>query len=129
MNKKYKKLIEITKALRPKKKTTNRYFHAAFILHNKKILSIGWNNTTKSHPSIKKYPYHEFAGTHAEMAAIIKMKRQDCDGMTMIVIRVNKNGDLRNSKPCAGCRALIAEKHFDEVWFSTENNSFEKLNQ
>jgi len=46
---------------------------------------------------------------HAEEVAIIKGSRIGIDfgSGTLIVVRVNLDGDLRNSKPCEMCTRLI----------------------
>jgi tRNA(Arg) A34 adenosine deaminase TadA len=60
---------------------------------------------------------------HAEIAALVKA-REDVD--TVIVCRLNKNTDLRLSKPCPVCKLALDEAGVREVWFSTDKG-FEKL--
>jgi deoxycytidylate deaminase len=127
MNRKFHKLIEIACALKPAKQTHESYFHVAFILNKKAIVSIGWNDTNKSHPATKKYPYHQLSKIHAEMSAILKMKGKDCSHLTLVVIRLNAKNELKNSKPCKGCQAMITENNFSKVWYSNDNGEFESL--
>lgn len=125
MIKKFSKLVQIAVALKPMKQT-HSFFLVAFILSKKTILSIGWNDTLKSHPSTKKYPYHKLAKTHAEMSAILKMKGRDCRRMKLVVLRLDSQNNLCNSKPCLGCQAMIAENNISDVWYSNDG-SFVKL--
>jgi cytidine deaminase len=60
---------------------------------------------------------------HAEIAALIRA-RSDIE--TVVVARINKRGELRNSKPCPICRLALEESQVNEVWFSTDRG-FEKL--
>lgn len=128
MNKRFEKLVEIAKALRPYKQNY-RCFHVAFILDKKKIESIGWNDGTKTHPDILKYPYNIDSKVHAEFNAIKKMKRRECKGKTMVVIRVGMDNKLMNSKPCKGCQSFIEECKIDKVYFSTNEEKIILMNR
>ena len=54
--KKFRRSIEITKALKPSK-ATGRAFHSTLIFNKNKLISIGVNNYNKTHPLINKYNY------------------------------------------------------------------------
>ena len=104
--------IEIALSLLPKAKssrtTKNKFFHFAFGYRGNKLLAIGQNQPDKTNPKAFKiaqkfnlqnnYPY-----LHAETDLISRLwndYRIDSN-LTMVIIRLNKNGELRNSKPCA----------------------------
>lgn len=38
----------------------------------------------------------------------------------MVVIRINKRGELLNSKPCQSCDKVLASIGLDKIWYSTE---------
>jgi tRNA(Arg) A34 adenosine deaminase TadA len=86
--------------------------HAAAVVFKKRILSIGHNSRIKTHPIEKKFQNHSgITPLHAEKAAIIRaMNRygdeilKDCD---LYVLRVLKNGNIANSKPCPSCQEFI----------------------
>lgn len=125
--KRINKLMEIAVAMRPYKQN-NRCFHVAFLLDKKRIISIGYNNTNKSHPKTKNYPYSDFARLHAEMSAILKVKKDDLSGTTLVVIRLDKHNQLKNSKPCRGCMALIKEVRIDDLIYSDDDKEFHYRN-
>lgn len=105
------------------------YFkHFTFIMKGTKIISIGWNNTYLENVRIGKtkikYP---LGGLHAEADAIRKLRDFDvCRRSTLVNIRINNRGHLRNSKPCKNCLELISAFGFSRVYYST-NMGFERI--
>ena len=77
---KFKKLKEISLAMAPKHPSDQRCRHFSFILHKKRILSIGFNSI-KTHPlnlklnfvNKKNDPINNVVGTHSELSAVIKL--------------------------------------------------------
>lgn len=123
---KIKRLINLAKAMRPIYQKT-RCFHVCFLMQKNKFISIGWN-VDRTHPILKKHPYGEGTNsTHAEVSAIIKGKNIKFDKCDLIVIRIDNNGNVANSKPCQGCLALIQATYIKDVWHSTKNGNIEKL--
>lgn len=80
----------------------------AIVVKNRKIVSIGFNSYTKTHPrqaalaNKKGYPKKQFL--HAEIAALIKAPK---NADSIIVLRMNKRGELCNAKPCEICAEAI----------------------
>ena len=88
-----------------------RYHYKAFIKDKKgKILSIGENNHTKSHPLMAKLsrragdPKKIFL--HAEIAAIIKC-RDLSKAESIFIYRVLDNKDIVLADPCPICTSAI----------------------
>jgi deoxycytidylate deaminase len=78
-----------------------------------KILSRGCNSL-KSHPlmgPIKK--------THAEIAALSKLRLSEMMGATVYVARLNNNGKIGLAKPCPICTRILREHGFKEARFTT----------
>ena len=120
----YKKLIEIARALKGKN-SSGRCFHVSVVLNKSKILSIGFNKY-KTHPQTKNYAYHRFAGIHSELDAVLKLGMDDCSGLTIINIRVDKNNQICDSKPCKGCSDLIQKIGFKKVIYTNNIGNFEE---
>lgn len=83
-----------------------------------KVISKGHNcrrNHRKLHPNF----YNWKGEIHAEMNAIINA-RTDLKGCTLLVIRVNKNRQLRLSKPCKLCLRYIEHVGIKKIYYSTE---------
>lgn len=84
-----------------------------------KLMSVGWNSS-KTHPIQARYAaktgHHTKIYLHAEIAAIIKSKGR---GWSMYIVRVTKNGNWANSRPCPVCQLAIREAGIRNVWYTT----------
>ena len=125
---KYTKLLEIALALMPEKRK-HEYFHVAFILNKRKIISIGWNDTKKSHTHMLRYPYRFGSMIHAEFSALYRIRRHNIkwNKLTIVVMRLDRDGKLKMSKPCCGCEKMIISHGIKSICFSTDDGIFEKM--
>jgi len=57
--------------------------------------------------------------THAEMSAIISLQGKKAD--TLLVVRVGKDGTLRDSKPCKYCYEFILRSGIKKIYYSTND--------
>jgi len=101
--------------------------HACLCLDSRGRIVSYATNSRKTHPLQAQYARRtgkpQKVALHAEIAGLIRA-RDDVE--TVIVARINKNGELRNSKPCPVCFLALEEAGVSEVWFSTDQG-FEKL--
>ena len=106
-----------------------RASHIAFLIKGRKIVHVGMN-TAKSHPRTREHKYLEYqhTGVHAELNVCIKSGKEDLSKYKLVIIRVNRNDEITNSKPCPGCQSVISQFAVGEVWYSTDKGEFEKLN-
>jgi hypothetical protein len=118
--------IDIAKALCPLN-MEHRCSHIAFLIKSGKIVHIG-TNSCKSHPETLKYAYqnHELVGIHAELSVCMKSGKSNLRDYRMIVIRVDRNDKLANSRPCCGCQGVIKQFNVGEVWYSDTNGEIVK---
>jgi len=117
----------IDKVIDYAKQSEAKFRHAAICL-DKKGQIVSWaTNSRKTHPMQAEYARRtgkdQKVSLHAEIAALIRA-RDDIE--TVVVARINKRCELRNSKPCPICRLALEEAQVNEVWFSTDKG-FEKL--
>ena len=126
----------IASTLLPKAKSNrsskNKFFHFAFAYKKNKLIAMGQNNPDKTHTKALMlakrfrteldYPY-----LHAETDLISKLWGDYYidDSMKFVIIRLNKHGKLRCSKPCEDCEQIINALGLTKVWWSTDNG-FEK---
>jgi hypothetical protein len=124
--------FEIALTLLPKAKmnrsTKNKFFHFAFGYKKNKLLAIGQNNPEKTHTQAlllsqrfnidNDYPY-----LHAETDLISRLwgKHYIDNGLKMVIVRLNKRGQLRCSKPCEKCEQIINALDIKKVWWSIDN--------
>lgn len=130
----FNKIIEVSYALINKHNADLRCRHFSFILDKNHIISIGMNSP-KTHPLNLKYNYvnknnqniSDIVGTHSELSAVIKLGEEDCSGLTLVNTRINRNGELDFSAPCSGCKDMIKQLNFKNVFYSILSNKFEKM--
>jgi hypothetical protein len=128
--------LDIALTLLPKAKyirqTKNKFFHFAFGFNKSKLLAIGQNNPEKTHPQALmlarrfntdiEHPY-----LHAETDLISRLwGKHYIDGsLKIVVLRLNKRGELRCSKPCEKCSQILNSLGIYKIWWS-EDNGFNK---
>lgn len=124
--------LDIALTLLPKAKmhrnTKNKFFHFAFGYKKNRLLAIGQNNPEKTHTQAlllsqrfnidNDYPY-----LHAETDLISRLwgKHYIDSGLKMVIIRLNKHGQLRCSKPCEKCEKILRALDIKKVWWSIDN--------
>lgn len=94
---------------------------AAAVLDSKgTILSTGVNSYIKTHPIqahyAKKAGCSEKQWLHAEISALVKIKHGK--PTKIVVIRINRQGELRLAKPCDICMLAIKQAGIDSIEFS-----------
>lgn len=124
--------VGIALTLLPKAKqnrnTKNKFFHFAFGYKKNKLLAIGQNNPEKTHTQAlllsqrfniqNEYPY-----LHAETDLFSRLwgKFYIDNSLKMVIVRLNKHGQLRCSKPCEKCDQIIRSLGLTKVWWSTDD--------
>ncbi len=89
-----------------------KHQHITAIITDKKgrVLSIGQNSYTKTHPMMSEYgmPFNEPHKTflHAEVHAIVRCKNLD-KAHKISVFRYNQSGKPLLAKPCKICQSAI----------------------
>ena len=110
--------VDIAMALCPLN-LEHRCSHIAFLIRCGKIVHIG-TNSCKSHPETLKYDYkdHQKVGIHAELSVCMKSGKENLKDYSMVVLRVDRKGNLANSRPCCGCQSVIKQFNIGDVWYS-----------
>ena len=99
--------------------------HGALLIKGGKIINTSPN----------KVSYNSFASRftkfwptlHAEIGAVLGIDRSVTIGADIWVIRVNKLGKLRNSKPCRVCMEVLKSCGIRRVYYSNGKEEIEKL--
>jgi hypothetical protein len=131
MSKSISKSIEIALSLFPEtysQKQGYRTFHFACGWKTNELLAIGQNYPDKPSgkalrfarmfktPKTITYPY-----LHAEIDLISRLwgKIHIDNNIKVVVVRLNKTGQLQNSKPCKSCGDVLNALNVENVWWST----------
>jgi deoxycytidylate deaminase len=96
--------------------------HAAALIKNEKHISSGFNKFIKE-VTIRKdnITQTHFKTLHAEVDALYSFHgKKNVKGMDIIVIRVNKNNILKNSRPCNDCINKLNKLGIRKVYYSNE---------
>lgn len=97
----------------------------AVIVHNKEILSVGYNHN-KSHPAQKKLNKLRFDESyerckhhiHAEISAIVSAKYHDLKNARIYIYRENKTGP-QMCRPCEACMFAIKQAGIKHIYYTT----------
>lgn len=127
-----KQSLDMSFCLLPKAKrcrsSKNKFFHFAFGYHKSKLLAIGQNNPEKTNAKAFRlanrfnvpndHPY-----LHAETDLISRLwgKYYIDSSLSIVIIRLNKRGEIRNSKPCAKCSKILDSLGINKVYWSTDD--------
>ena len=106
------------------------YKHGAVLVRGGTVLNTSCNkNKYKAWANrfrdSKKQRGH--ATVHAEIGAILGLDRSITEGATIYVVRVGRDGCLRNSKPCPMCEAAMQFVGVKKVVYSNENGEIESM--
>ena len=103
------------------KKTANEsivhYKHAAALISGDIIYSFGANKFIKE-VKINEQIYYKTI--HAEINVFNKLPKKKVRGMDILVIRINKHFELKNSRPCAQCIDKLHKMGIRRVFYSNE---------
>lgn len=83
----------------------------------------GWNSY-KTHPKLKMYHYPVL---HAEAHAMINHGLYNCDGWSLVVTRVLRNGEMTMAKPCECCVGFMKEYGIKNIYYTNWNGDLEQL--
>ena len=65
------------------------------------------------------------ATIHAELGCVLGLARDVTSGGDIFVCRINKIGELRNSKPCIMCHQVMKHVGIKRVYYTTNEGSVE----
>jgi deoxycytidylate deaminase len=109
------KLIEI--AVEEAKKSTHKQKMGCVLFDKKIIVSKGYNHAQKSvkHllPEYQRWP----GSVHAEVETIRKAKKSVV-GMSMLIVRINKENQFRTAKPCVHCMSYLRKVKIKRIYYS-----------
>lgn len=128
-HRKIAKSLSITKKMFRLKYNSNRYqtYHFAFIFHKNKLVSVGINDPIKPNAKALYFgnrfnveKYQKYSYLHAEISAIAKCwGRVHLDRtFSMVILRINRYGKIKNSKPCPNCFDILNVLNISDIWWS-----------
>ena len=104
-------------------KSDHRIRLGAVIVKQGRVVSVGFNRYSKTHPMSNSYN----RTLHAEMDAIVGVDRGTLRGSTMYVYREDRNGVQKIAKPCCHCEPVIREVKIKKVIYTTSSGSIGEI--
>ncbi len=111
-------------------------FHLSAVVNKNKIVAIAANSARTHTVNLlnPKFGYdgknlNDSRGSCSELKALLQFKNKtniDARKCTLINIRINRNLELANSCPCAGCKNLLRYFDLKAVYYTNEKGIFEK---
>lgn len=113
----------INKGIETAKKSSYKVKMGAVIFRKKMIISVGYNHVLKSarhlHPKFQKWS----GSIHAEVDAILKA-RTDLRRCSILVVRINRLGEIRTSKPCELCLSYLKFVNIKRVYHTVSGFNY-----
>jgi hypothetical protein len=103
----------------------DNFHHFSFLIWQGKILV--WATNKNSGCSHIKFGYSEMSKTHSEFEVIRKRLWVDLSGSAIVNVRLNKFGETRMSCPCKTCKAFVRRNGINTVYYTVDNEEFERL--
>ena len=100
--------------------------HGALLVKGGSVLNVSCNKENYSSFGKRfRCKHRGHATVHAELGCVLGMSRGTTTGADVYVCRINKEGEFRNSKPCAMCHAVLKHVGVKRVYYTVDNNIIE----
>ena len=112
-------------ALKEAEKSKERHKIGAVIFKGSKIISSGHNSLrgcSKIPEKYKRFPH----SLHAEQCAILNTTPEKCKRASIIVVRINRKGNLLLAKPCKYCMASLDYVGIKHIYYSNNKGEIVK---
>ena len=135
MQKLFRKSIELSRALFPvniEERNGRRCIHYSYLFNKTKLILVAENK--QSTHSINRYNLREFdiGQKHicSECRLFLKAKSKfdnlNWRKLTVVNVRINLQGKICNSRPCASCKNLLQFVSPRSVYFTDDHGDFVK---
>jgi deoxycytidylate deaminase len=101
--------------------TYGRLKHGAILIKGGNVVNVAFNKPDFTSFGNRFRNNYTCGGatTHAEIGAILGLARSSTEGATVFVVRVNKLGEYRMSKPCPMCEEVLKFVGVKKVVYTT----------
>ena len=100
--------------------------HGAVLVRGGSVISIAYNKDKFSSFGERFRAQGVGPATHhAELSCVSGIDKSKTSGASIFVVRLNRNGELRLSKPCPMCHDVLKHAGVKKVYYSTSDGSIE----
>ena len=127
ITKKQKRYVELAARV-ASQSTYGKIKHGAVLVKGGNVINAAFNK--ENFCSFGKRFRNPNAGTatlHAELGTVLGLDRSVTRGCTVYVVRVNRRGEYRMSKPCDMCEAALRHCGISKVFYSTNEEELEQM--
>lgn len=115
------KSLLINRAISIAEQSTYKYRLGALLLKNNKIINAK-ENKSRYVGFMKKYD--EYPSLHAETHVMKGVSKEVLLKCSILVIRIDALGNIKNSKPCLGCRKFAYSRGIKKFYFFDDEANF-----
>ena len=116
----------IKKAIQACKKSSCEHTLAAVLYKGGAVIRVACNEN-KTLGYRKKYFSHGEPSRHAEMNVIHGIPRDVINRCSLLVVRIDKKGNLKSAKPCLACVNVLHDSGIKKVFYSSYSGEIIKL--
>jgi hypothetical protein len=62
------------------------------------------------------------------MQANLRLGLTDCTGLVIVNVRINRNKEIDDSRPCPGCLSLLNYLNYSQIYHTNKSGEFEEYN-
>lgn len=124
LSKRNKRFVELAKRM-ASKSLYERFRHGAVLVKGGSVINVASNSKNFSSFGNRFREECGHATHHAELGAILGVDSSTTNGSVIYVVRINKKGELRMSKPCKMCHQVLKFVGVKKVIYSLDNKCFE----
>ena len=105
--------------------TYGKLKHGAVLVKGGNVVNVAFNKSTFTSfgNRVRNNYTCGHATVHAEIGAILGVPRSKTAGATIYVVRINRNGQYRMSKPCPMCEDVLKFVGVKKVVYTTDGNN------
>lgn len=100
-------------------------YRVGAILFKRKYVYQAKRNSFKTHAALRKI--YKYPHLHAEAACILAHGLDNCAGLDLLVVRIDKACNLRIAKPCDSCQELIDFVGIRRVYYTNREGEIERF--
>ena len=103
--------------------TYGKIKHGALLIKGGSVINASFNKD--SYSSFGNRFRHQNCGRathHAEIGCVLGIDRSKTEGATIYVVRINRSGDFRLSKPCSMCHEVLKYCGIKKVVYTVDEN-------
>lgn len=99
-----------------------QFKHGAVLVKGSSVINVSPNKNgfNKFGAKFRKKKWGQ-ATLHAELGSVLNVEKRNTEGSTVYVVRVNKQGSTRLSKPCHMCESAMKHCGVKKVVYSTDD--------